>query len=223
MPGNNWPAAVKNDRVYKLDGTMNPNSGIDWFESRVAEPDGMCQPGLSVTSSQPFRHSTPHLPHLYSPSVASHWSSSPTSPLLGMLSDLIKVLHPTGSNYAPSGMHFLRHASTGTSTTVTGADCVNPLAPRPIQAATCVSLDVTDPTAEAPVVDTPTTDPTTLAGSSDGDDGDNTGLHVAIGVLAGVTVITLVIMAAVYMHMQKKYAANEKAAKGNAVAAVPDP
>ena len=44
MPASNWPPAIINGRVYTLDGTMDakgpPTGGSDWYESRVAEPDG---------------------------------------------------------------------------------------------------------------------------------------------------------------------------------------
>ena len=44
MPASNWPPAIINSRVYTLDGTMDakgpPTGGSDWYESRVAQPDG---------------------------------------------------------------------------------------------------------------------------------------------------------------------------------------
>ena len=79
MPASDWPPAFIDRRVYTLDGTMDargpPYGGTDWYESRVAQPDGF-------------------------------------------LSDLIAVLHPSGSYYAPdyyspASLHYLRHASTG--------------------------------------------------------------------------------------------------------------
>ena len=101
MPASDWPTAFTSGRVYTLDGTMDangpPTGGTDWYESRVAEPDGF-------------------------------------------LSDLIAVTHPTGTNYAPSGLHYLRHAATGTTNVVTAADCTNPNAALAVHAATCESL-----------------------------------------------------------------------------------
>lgn len=46
MPESDWPKAFVNNRLFRLDGTMDsrgpPNGGSDWFESRFAEPDGKC-------------------------------------------------------------------------------------------------------------------------------------------------------------------------------------
>ena len=52
MPTSDWPSAVINERVYTLDGTMDargpPTGGIDWYESRVAEPDAMLKDMIAV-------------------------------------------------------------------------------------------------------------------------------------------------------------------------------
>jgi len=59
MPASNWPPAIINGRVYTLDGTMDakgpPTGGSDWYESRVAEPDG-----ASSFSAPP--HTSPTIP-----------------------------------------------------------------------------------------------------------------------------------------------------------------
>ena len=97
MPASDWPKAFVNGRVYALDGTMDksgpPYGGTDWYQTRVAQPDGF-------------------------------------------LSDLIDVLHPTGADYAPAGMKYLRHVETGTNKLVTAADTC----PSPVHAQTCEAL-----------------------------------------------------------------------------------
>lgn len=52
MPPSDWPRAILNARVYTLDGTMDsrgpPFGGTDWYESRVAQPDGFLADLISV-------------------------------------------------------------------------------------------------------------------------------------------------------------------------------
>ena len=48
MPASDWPNAIINERVYTLDSTMNSNGGIDWDESRAAEPDSMIHDFIAV-------------------------------------------------------------------------------------------------------------------------------------------------------------------------------
>ena len=61
-----------------------------------------------------------------------------------ILSDLIKVLHPSGTDYAPTGMSILRHAATGAITQVDASMCTDATAPRAIHAATCDELAATN-------------------------------------------------------------------------------
>jgi iron complex transport system substrate-binding protein len=97
----NLPAAFTNERVYSLDGTMDsrgpPNGGTDYYESRVAEPDGF-------------------------------------------LSDLISVLHPTGTNYNPAGLTYLRKLSNGNAVSLTDPSTCNENAARAVRAPTCAQL-----------------------------------------------------------------------------------
>ena len=52
MPESDWPKAFVNNRLFRLDGTMDkvgpPNGGSDWFESRFAEPDGKCWSNMTL-------------------------------------------------------------------------------------------------------------------------------------------------------------------------------
>ena len=66
--------------------------------------------------------------------------------LSGFLSELIAVVHPSNSEYAPSGLHNLRHAATGTINSVQYMECTDMSAPRAIRAPTCESLGAADPT-----------------------------------------------------------------------------
>ena len=101
VPAADRPPAIAAKRVYTLDGTMDsrgpPYGGTDFYESRVAEPDGF-------------------------------------------LADVIKVAHPSGTDYSPAGLRYLRHAEAGTIATVTATDCTNVNAPRPIHASSCEAL-----------------------------------------------------------------------------------
>ena len=104
MPASDWPTAIINERVYTLDGAKADGataSGLDWDESRFAEPDAL-------------------------------------------IHDLIAVLHPVDNDYAPTGLHYLRHAASGTSPRLVKAtDCADAAATRPIRAATCKTLGIT--------------------------------------------------------------------------------
>ena len=66
--------------------------------------------------------------------------------LSGFLSELIAVVHPSNSEYAPSGLHNLRHAATGTVNSVQYMECTDMSAPRAIRAPTCESLGAANPT-----------------------------------------------------------------------------
>ena len=63
----------------------------------------------------------------------------------GFLSDLIAVLHPTGADYSPAGLHYLRNVRTQSVSTVTAAQCANASAPRVVHAATCDALATANP------------------------------------------------------------------------------
>jgi iron complex transport system substrate-binding protein len=98
------PPAFTSGRLYTLDGTMAadgpPYGGIDWFESRLAEPDAF-------------------------------------------LADLIAIAHPTGTNYAPTGLKYLRHVGAATAAEhiiVTSAGCTDASAARAVRASTCGAL-----------------------------------------------------------------------------------
>ena len=65
--------------------------------------------------------------------------------LSGFLSELIAVVHPSNSEYAPSGLHNLRHAATGTINSVQYMECTDMSAPRAIRAPTCESLGAANP------------------------------------------------------------------------------
>ena len=65
--------------------------------------------------------------------------------LTGFLSELIAVVHPSNSEYAPSGLHNLRHAATGTINSVQYMECTDMSAPRAIRAPTCESLGAANP------------------------------------------------------------------------------
>ena len=65
--------------------------------------------------------------------------------LSGFLSELIAVVHPSNSEYAPSGLHNLRHAATGTVNSVQYMECTDMSAPRAIRAPTCESLGAANP------------------------------------------------------------------------------
>ena len=70
MPASNWPPAIINGRVYTLDGTMDakgpPTGGSDWYESRVAQPDGVRHMLFGASYPSTIPHNTP--PSLYTPS-----------------------------------------------------------------------------------------------------------------------------------------------------------
>lgn len=160
-------------RVYTLDGTMDssgpPYGGIDYFESKVAEPDGM-------------------------------------------LSDMIKVLHPAGTNYQPSGMTILRHAATpGDIVSMTAAMCTDPTAARPIKSATCAQLAATNSAVLGwlAALDSYKMPPPPPPASNTGDDSSNTGLIIVAIALGAVLALTL---AALFILNQKLAAAKTASA-----------
>ena len=187
MPASDWPPAIINGRVYTLDGTMDakgpPTGGSDWYESRVAEPDGF-------------------------------------------LSELIAVLYPSNSEYAPSGLHNLRHAATGTIRSVKPSECADVSAPHPTRAPTCESLGaanpmdvalqaglqavmtrelVTTPPSQSPSPPSPSPPPPSPKRLSPSDTkDDNAGLYVAIAALGCLTVIGVASTAVSYLYMKKK-------------------
>ena len=181
MPASDWPPAIVAGRVYTLDGTMDANGppygGTDWYESRVAEPDGM-------------------------------------------LSDLIAVLNPTGSNYNPSALHYLRHAGSGTTRSVTASDCTDASASRPILAASCQSLaaDATDISLAAVLNGVPNGEAAVNNPTSPDNTEDNMGLYVSIGVLAGALAIAIAVIA--WYMVSKKHATKIGAGKPAAASAV---
>ena len=65
--------------------------------------------------------------------------------LSGFLSEVIAVVHPSNSEYTPSGLHNLRHAATGTINSVQYMECTDMSAPRAIRAPTCESLGAANP------------------------------------------------------------------------------
>ena len=187
MPASDWPPAIINGRVYTLDGTMDakgpPTGGSDWYESRVAEPDGF-------------------------------------------LSELIAVLYPSNSEYAPSGLHNLRHAATGTIRSVQPSECADVSAPHHTRAPTCESLGaanpmdvalqaglqavmtrelVTTPPSQSPSPPSPSPPPPSPKRLSPSDTkDDNAGLYVAIAALGCLTVIGVASTAVSYLYMKKK-------------------
>jgi len=187
MPASDWPPAIINGRVYTLDGTMDakgpPTGGSDWYESRVAEPDGF-------------------------------------------LSELIAVLYPSNSEYAPNGLHNLRHAATGTIRSVQPSECADVSAPHPTRAPTCESLGaanpmdvalqaglqavmtrelVTTPPSQSPSPPSPSPPPPSPKRLSPSDTkDDNAGLYVAIAALGCLTVIGVASTAVSYLYMKKK-------------------
>ena len=187
MPASDWPPAIINGRVYTLDGTMDakgpPTGGSDWYESRVAEPDGF-------------------------------------------LSELIAVLYPSNSEYAPNGLHNLRHAATGTIRSVQPSECADVSAPHHTRAPTCESLGaanpmdvalqaglqavmtrelVTTPPSQSPSPPSPSPPPPSPKRLSPSDTkDDNAGLYVAIAALGCLTVIGVASTAVSYLYMKKK-------------------
>ena len=189
MPASDWPPAIINGRVYTLDGTMDakgpPTGGSDWYESRVAEPDGF-------------------------------------------LSELIAVLYPSNSEYAPSGLHNLRHAATGTIRSVKPSECADVSAPHPTRAPTCESLGAANPMdvalqaglqavmtrelvtsppppSQSPSPPSPSPPPPSPKRLSPLDTkDDNAGLYVAIAALGCLTVIGVASTAVSYLYMKKK-------------------
>ena len=75
------------------------------------------------------------------PRGGTDWYESRVAEPDTFLADLIAVAHPaTPGNFNPSGMHFLRHARDGTTTTITSAQCTNPSATHSTHAPTCAAL-----------------------------------------------------------------------------------
>lgn len=126
MPASDWPPAFTSARVYTLDGTMDgngpPYGGIDWYESRVAEPDSMLADLIAVlhptnTATAPnglhyLRHARdgevevvmasdcidPSAPHdVRAPTCASLIGSSASPEAVAELQHIIDSIAPSSS------------------------------------------------------------------------------------------------------------------------------
>jgi hypothetical protein len=139
--------------------------------------------------------------------------------LTGFLSELIAVVHPSNSEYAPSGLHNLRHAATGTINSVKYMECTDMSAPQAIRAPTCKSLGAANPmdvdllaglqavmtrelvTSPPPPSPPPVTILTPKSPKQDNED-DKTGLYVAIAALGCLTVVGVASTAVSYLYMK---------------------
>mmetsp|Transcript_10884 Transcript_10884/g.36006 ORF Transcript_10884/g.36006 Transcript_10884/m.36006 type:complete len:985 (+) Transcript_10884:80-3034(+) len=146
------------------------------------------------------------------PKGGTDWYESRVAEPDAFLTDLVDVLHPIASNYAPEGLHFLRHVPTGSITSVTPSSCANPSGSRPVRSPTCSELAAANPSLVDELAAVAFAASAVL-GSGDDDDDKDTGLIAATAVLGGLFGLALVAAAVTYYWMKKKAASAEEPKK----------